>query len=335
MGFFHKQYDILCLTIINKGLDNMKFYKYCTFDKYTIENILKSQAYINTVNNFNDPFEFNPQAFENISHRELLEGLIDEYRQILFNFNSNVNNDFIKKYIEYLNPLANETLHKWIEKYIIKWQSLQLTDLQEITIPIELWEQLKKEHYEFNNEFFPQIGVYCISSLKDNILMWSHYANNHKGICLEFEINFNYVDFMATTVSVETFLDIQTLQNNFFSYGLTNVKYDEKRPLFSSLSSSNFFERNGALILTKYKQWKYEQEYRITFAPKKDAPKIFPRTVNYFPNCLTGIFLGAKMTLEDEQTINLLVEKLQHKPLLYKAELDDYEYKLNIKPLKD
>ncbi len=33
------------------------------------------------------------------------------------------------------------------------------------------------------------IGVICFSSNYDNILMWSHYANNHKGICIEFDLN--------------------------------------------------------------------------------------------------------------------------------------------------
>ncbi|MEH6486835.1 MULTISPECIES: DUF2971 domain-containing protein [Pseudomonas] len=30
------------------------------------------------------------------------------------------------------------------------------------------------------------IGVFCVTTIPDNILMWSHYANNHKGVCLEF-----------------------------------------------------------------------------------------------------------------------------------------------------
>lgn len=31
------------------------------------------------------------------------------------------------------------------------------------------------------------IGAFTIKC--DNILMWSHYADNHKGICLEFDFN--------------------------------------------------------------------------------------------------------------------------------------------------
>ena len=32
-------------------------------------------------------------------------------------------------------------------------------------------------------------GAFSMSQLKDNILMWSHYANQHKGFCIEFVRN--------------------------------------------------------------------------------------------------------------------------------------------------
>ena len=31
-------------------------------------------------------------------------------------------------------------------------------------------------------------GVTCFSEERDNIIMWSHYANSHKGICLGFDL---------------------------------------------------------------------------------------------------------------------------------------------------
>ena len=32
-----------------------------------------------------------------------------------------------------------------------------------------------------------QRRIYCLTPIPNNILMWSHYADNHKGICLEFD----------------------------------------------------------------------------------------------------------------------------------------------------
>ncbi len=32
------------------------------------------------------------------------------------------------------------------------------------------------------------LGVICFSERSDSLLMWSHYADNHNGICIEFDI---------------------------------------------------------------------------------------------------------------------------------------------------
>ena len=31
------------------------------------------------------------------------------------------------------------------------------------------------------------VGVLCFASKENNLLMWAHYSNNHKGICLELD----------------------------------------------------------------------------------------------------------------------------------------------------
>lgn len=32
-----------------------------------------------------------------------------------------------------------------------------------------------------------ETGVFCLSEIPDHILMWSHYADSHTGICIKFE----------------------------------------------------------------------------------------------------------------------------------------------------
>ena len=33
-------------------------------------------------------------------------------------------------------------------------------------------------------------GVCCLSEKHDDVLMWSHYSNGHKGFCLKFETSY-------------------------------------------------------------------------------------------------------------------------------------------------
>lgn len=84
---------------------------------------------------------------------------------------------------------------------------------------------------------FHKSGVCCYSEVNDNILMWSHYSDNHKGVCLKFNSSLRTLGTMTAKV-------------NYLSGYLT----------------SNFWhEKGGAiyhLVFTKAADWKYEREIR-------------------------------------------------------------------------
>lgn len=37
-------------------------------------------------------------------------------------------------------------------------------------------------------KFISTIGICCFSKRDDNLLMWSHYSQSHKGVCLKFDL---------------------------------------------------------------------------------------------------------------------------------------------------
>ena len=81
---------------------------------------------------------------------------------------------------------------------------------------------------KFNNH-----GVTCFSRKKDNILMWSHYANDHKGICLGFDIDENdehLKKFLNKTKNREILPNVNACL-------ISPVKYvsNNKRPIFDVL----------------------------------------------------------------------------------------------------
>jgi hypothetical protein len=41
-------------------------------------------------------------------------------------------------------------------------------------------------HSRFLKRLHEEVGVLCFSEKYDNILMWSHYAKSHTGLCVEF-----------------------------------------------------------------------------------------------------------------------------------------------------
>ena len=79
--------------------------------------------------------------------------------------------------------------------------------------------------------------IYCLTPLPESTLMWSHYGDNHKGICLEFGVD-----------------------NPLFATAQA-VKYLSSYPGWSPHTVVESGARD--ILLTKSDDWEYEQEYRI------------------------------------------------------------------------
>lgn len=111
-----------------------------------------------------------------------------------------------------------------------------------------------------SSEFREWVKVVCFSTTLDSILMWSHYANSHQGVCLEYQIPYRtdasdeinkltHVDYVKIRPSLTQLEWIKFL-------GYVNFFDDD---LFSE---TEFIELRRRIILMKSKQWEYEKEWR-------------------------------------------------------------------------
>lgn len=83
------------------------------------------------------------------------------------------------------------------------------------------------------------IGVQCFSAVKDNLTMWAHYANHHKGVMIEF--------------------DKKLLLQNFPE--IVEVIYtDDVEKIDYNLPASDIFKN---LVDKKSTDWRLEEEVRI------------------------------------------------------------------------
>ncbi len=125
-------------------------------------------------------------------------------------------------------------------------------------------------------------AVCCFSLDYKNVCMWSHYADNHRGVCLAFE---NKVE--------SPFLNID---NEDISYGI--VQYQNYEP-FNYLKNKRLgMER---LLLTKSPDWEYEKEFRYIspFGSKLEK---------FYPNFLKGIIFGSKTSSDQQESLIKLCE---------------------------
>jgi hypothetical protein len=151
--------------------------------------------------------------------------------------------------------------------------------------------------------------IYCLTPKPDSILMWSHYAENHHGICLEFSV----------------------ADNMLFRFA-AKVEYRKEYPRWAPTDLSDG-RRVMELILTKSSDWNYEEEYRLVNIAAPPSSSFLQLHGDFFrlPNgALKSVIMGCEA---DHQTIAVLIKEIapdipikraKRSPNLYKLEIVDY-----------
>ncbi len=140
---------------------------------------------------------------------------------------------------------------------------------------------------------FKQRGVACFSEKMDDILMWSHYADGHKGFCLEYDTRF-----LPFSKAVP-------------------VEYSETYPTINPLEDINNLLIQ--LAITKSIGWSYEEEWRIFH---EVGNKEFGVPVD----ALTGVYFGCEMPYVHKEVIALVLRDAPTK--LYEARISETNFEL-------
>ncbi|MBK8819064.1 MAG: DUF2971 domain-containing protein [Saprospiraceae bacterium] len=149
--------------------------------------------------------------------------------------------------------------------------------------------------------------ICCFSKIKDSMLMWSYYADGHKGFCLEFD------------TGISTFGKLHKV-----NYSRTFPKLNSNWIL--DPHNSTLIE---SLILTKFIDWKHEKEYRLLIERDTRWLEILPESA------LTGIYFGSKM---DDSTLKMLmkmVKKIYPNCKCFKMAKDENSFKLKAKKINN
>jgi hypothetical protein len=182
--------------------------------------------------------------------------------------------------------------------------------------------------------------VCCFSASRDNILMWSHYANQHKGICLGFR---------STFINGEYFFEMEDNVNknlNPKNAKLCEVKYQRGKPNIYNPVKKNYHSQDS-FYLTKSGFWNYEQEYRILVNHKyfdDNQNRIRKRNFKFKKEILSEVIFGVNT---DSYEMGKIYKIIQEEYLdfginvkVYKAFMkkDSYEIDLELfdekKPIK-
>jgi hypothetical protein len=145
----------------------------------------------------------------------------------------------------------------------------------------------------------------CFSAIGDSILMFSHYADQHRGICLAFSPESR--DRLGRPLRV------------IYSDSYPELRYAQIRSSVRTLAKS--------LYLTKFASWKYEAEWRIV---RHDKP---PGLASFLPSDLSGIIFGCRTSDADIEKVKGWVTESEGKPLFYRAAVNPKKFKLDLTPM--
>jgi hypothetical protein len=180
------------------------------------------------------------------------------------------------------------------------------TDLEKVRLHLENFENDSLGIEENLNILFTarkeSTKITCFSECYDHILMWSHYADKHKGACFGFSEN--------------------TIKESFKNDSiLGKVKYH------GSIQSKDLSElRDKAIehwILSKGDYWAYEKEIRLVLGSN-------PSEINRFNiYALREIYLGCEMEEKEKLSLfSLINESNYHWIKIYEFSISETEYKL-------
>ena len=168
----------------------------------------------------------------------------------------------------------------------------------------------------------------CFSKTYNQQAMWTHYAQEGRGICLEFEtdslnlqqcqlLDVVYADYLPE-VELLPYAGARLVESEAMSIYRPLGQKSSFTPDFDSLEQRSlwhegFDNRTKQTALTKTSGWATEQEVRLLSMHLLDGG---PGVVNYDSSALTGIIFGERTTQEIKDAVrSIMLSKHRHSPL--------------------
>lgn len=183
-----------------------------------------------------------------------------------------------------IERIIGESIGSYVLRLIERYKErLNVKARNEVNLPSS---RLSEALPNFATEARQKAGMFrdltkacSFSERNDSILMWSHYADNHKGFCVEYDL--------STIPSTHQFRS--TLFPVIYSHNL----YDSTPLIVDWIEQSRdgwnpFFPLLS--FIHKAEDWSYEKEWRLLFvtsSPKPNHPWVAPAP--------SRVFLGACM----------------------------------------
>ena len=195
---------------------------------------------------------------------------------------------------------TQQQFQTYFEKYLAKHlNSDELSKIDKTKITRKKFEDLINK---VAKRVTQKKGIACFMSNCENLLMWAHYADSHKGVSLKFNI----------------------LEDTEFFSPMKKVIYEEDYPEYDYLTNKNDFVNQ--MFFVKSEDWKYEEEVRIL--------KNKSGNYKFNSNSLKEVIFGCKISEGDKKTLTKIIRNYYQNCKLTQAYKHKSKFGLEFKDVK-
>lgn len=226
---------------------------------------------------------------------------------------------------------------------------------EEEQIPVEDFVDFSAHfHDDLLLACYRAFSVVCFSEVANEILLWSHYADSHRGIAIGFDLEKGVVPRgrFPSGLKLKYVPDRSELMLpiNFYRFQALDLLDGSQWPEgYRKLADGSFFSEQQekevqmeglySLLGQKFEAWKHEQERRFVYNHHireddlpffgEDSEGQARRVVRFQPENVTEIVFGYRCTAEEIQSLEALLKKFPHAKLRY-VDFHPTQYKVRI-----
>lgn len=263
---------------------------------------------------FNDPFDHQTGFVMDMDLEQFAKLLTDSSERLVFG-----------NAVPLANPPSLNT------RMILKMRSIRhrlprdafLKDIHEGSL--EIAQRMEQNLQEFNSWIRGHLcdsRVLCVTEVPDNVVMWSHYADEHRGVVFKLRCDDQLPNRLLAARKVEytdKFLSFPSAEA--YAKHLTGEVPVDLVPLIEKIA------------FTKHKDWSYETEWRVHlpllgrsagegFAIFKEDPRIFD-----------AAYVGCRMATREIDAIKTALSAHMPATKLFRAKLSNRSFSLAFEAL--
>ena len=273
------------------------FYKYAGPNGLGILDDLRLK--VTPPNEFNDPFEVTPRSNTPITQETLLARIGSDNGYVLTIYNL------------YRNDGGNDSFEEFSARLPHEIQK------QSDAICAALRDGEQKSDLLFLAEASEHVGVLCLSQPEDDVLLWSHYADHHRGISIGVDLD------------DDVFRTIRHVENA--------VVYENKRYPFDrqiNPETPEGLHHLTQMLFHKSDAWCHEREYRLAFSLSDLEHKGGVYLLRIYPSTIREVVLGCRINREtEERLLRLLALKRFSHIRVRRAVRHREEFALDLEPV--